>query len=91
MRDARAGNPPAIRQAHEALRALLEQDQPDADAAMAQADNLGALETERRKADLKALLQVRALLGPECWAELSSALHPPRGRFHRDDASGEAQ
>jgi Spy/CpxP family protein refolding chaperone len=87
-RAARRADENAIREAHEALRALLEQDTPDADAALAQAEKLGALETERRKADLRALLEVRALLGPERWAELRRALRPPGECSHRD-ASGE--
>lgn len=77
-RSERRADERAIREAHEALRALLEQDEPDAEAAMAQAETLGTLETERRKADLRALLEVRALIGPEGWAALRDAMHAHR-------------
>lgn len=75
-RSARRSDEKAIREAHEALRNLLEQDAPDVEAAMAQADALGTLETERRKAELRALLEVRSLIGPQGWAKLRDAMHP---------------
>jgi Spy/CpxP family protein refolding chaperone len=79
----------AIHEAHEALRDLLEQEEPDAEAAMVQAETLGSLETESRKADLRALLEVRALLGPEAWAELRDAMHVYRRPFRRDHGDAE--
>jgi len=60
--------------ARERMRALLGEEQPDPAAVMAEADALGALALEARKADLRALLAIRTLLTPEQW----EALRPPQ-------------
>jgi Spy/CpxP family protein refolding chaperone len=63
-----------LRDARRALHDLLEQDAPAVDAVMAQADAVGALETESHKAKLRTMLELRTLLGPEQWGELKGAL-----------------
>jgi len=54
-----------LRTAHERMRDLLDQDQPDADTVTAQADTIGGLMTQARKIDLRAIVQVRNMLTPE--------------------------
>jgi Spy/CpxP family protein refolding chaperone len=73
---------PEMREAHEALRALMHADAPDEEAILAQAERLGALETEARKARLSTMLQVHALLTPEQREELMQ-LRERRG-FRRE-------
>lgn len=58
--------------AHERMRALLDEDEPSLDAVTAQADSIGALQTEARKVELRALVQVRSLLGAEQWQQLEA-------------------
>jgi Spy/CpxP family protein refolding chaperone len=78
-----------LREAHEHMRALLEQEKPDESAVMAQADAIGALETESRKQQLRTMLQVQALLTPEQRAKLLEMLRTrrPHGRrgFHEQE------
>jgi Spy/CpxP family protein refolding chaperone len=59
-----------MRDAHEQMRALLEQDAPDEQAVFAQADALGQLHAEAHKLKLRTLLQIRPLLTEEQRAEL---------------------
>jgi len=54
-----------VRAAFEAMHALLDQDLPDEEAVMRQADLLGELHTEGHKAMLHTLLAVRAQLTPD--------------------------
>lgn len=75
-----------IRAAHEQMRAILEADSPDREAALAQADAIGALHTAARKARLESLLAVRDLLTPDQWRRLREELREgsgwhPRGHF----------
>jgi Spy/CpxP family protein refolding chaperone len=51
--------------ARDAMRELLSQPVPDSKAVMAQADAIGAVETELHKNRLQAIMQIRALLTPE--------------------------
>ena len=51
--------------ARDAMRDLLSQPVPDAKAVMAQADAIGAVETELHKNRLQAIMEIRALLTPE--------------------------
>jgi len=51
--------------ARAAMRELLSQPVPDSKAVMAQADAIGAVETELHKNRLQAIMQIRALLTPE--------------------------
>jgi Spy/CpxP family protein refolding chaperone len=56
--------------AHERLRALLDEDEPDEAAVLEQADVIGALESEERRRRLAAMLAIRSLLSDEQRAEL---------------------
>jgi Spy/CpxP family protein refolding chaperone len=76
-----------LRAQHDALRALLDQENPDEAAVMAQAERIGALETERRKRRLQTMLQIRALLTPEQRRELVE-IHEER-RAERRERSGD--
>lgn len=58
------------RAAREAMHALLEQDEPDFDAVMQQADVIGAIDVRKHKHRLATMLKVRALLTPEQRGEL---------------------
>jgi len=72
-----------LREAHERMRSLLAQEEPDETAVMAQADVIGALETEVQKQQLRAVLQMRALLTPAQRAKLLELLRPRHPRGHR--------
>jgi Spy/CpxP family protein refolding chaperone len=75
-----------LHDAHERMRALLAQDAPSIEDVTAQADSIGALQTEARKAELRALVQVRNLLSAEQWQQLDSR----RGHGPRDDSQRDA-
>jgi Spy/CpxP family protein refolding chaperone len=78
----------AKREARRVLRELLDQEQPVVEQVMAQADALGALETEAHKAKLRTKLELRALLGPDQWQELRDAFRKNRhGRHERMEKS----
>jgi Spy/CpxP family protein refolding chaperone len=64
-----------LREAHHALRTLLEQDVPDENAVLAQVDVIGALQTTHRKQSLRTFLAVQAHLTPEQRASLRQARH----------------
>jgi Spy/CpxP family protein refolding chaperone len=64
-----------IRAAHERMRELLEQDRPEAEPVLAQADSIGALVTDARKAELRAMVAIRGLLTPEQWKALHERRH----------------
>ena len=68
-----------MRDARHALHELLEQEAPAVDQVMAQADALGALQTDAHKAKLRTLLELRALVGPEQWKELKGSLRHQHG------------
>lgn len=61
------------------LRKMLEQDTPDETAVMAEADKIGALVTEQRKNQLRAVLKIRSMLTPEQRAELEKIRKDPPG------------
>ena len=67
-----------LRDARRALHELLAADAPEVDVVMAQADAVGALETESHKARLRTLLELRERLGPSAWEELMGSLHHHR-------------
>jgi hypothetical protein len=62
--------------AHDQLRSLLDQDGASADVVMAQADAVGALETQLHKLELRTLLQIRGLVTPAQWKALSPKRRP---------------
>jgi len=71
-----------LRKAFDEMRTLLEQDLPDEAAVMRQADRIGAIRTDGRKAMLRALLAVRADLSPEQRKKLNTMMlrdGPPGG------------
>lgn len=80
---AREASHQQIRQAHDAMKALLDAEPVDEAAVMAQADRIGALMTASRKQELRTLIQVRALLSPEERARLEQAMQERAGRWHR--------
>jgi len=59
-----------LREAHEQMRTLLQQDAPSVDAVMAQADLIGGLEVAMQKQRLRTMLDLRSLVGAERWKEL---------------------
>jgi Spy/CpxP family protein refolding chaperone len=72
--------------AHEEMRHLLDADEPDEDAVMAQAEAIGALHVDKHKNRLRALLEIRALLTPEQRQELvklREEMGPPPWHRHR--------
>jgi Spy/CpxP family protein refolding chaperone len=88
---AREASHEQIREAHQAMRALLERDTVDEAAVMAQADAIGALMTESRKQDLRTMIQVRALLTPEDRAELQTLMQEHRGRHGHGKWHGKSE
>jgi Spy/CpxP family protein refolding chaperone len=68
-----------MRDARRVLHELLEQETPVVEQVMAQADALGALETEAHKAKLRTMLELRAVLGAEQWQELKGSLRHGKG------------
>ena len=79
-----------LREAHQHMRSLLEEETPRETALLEQVDVIGGLRTELRKEQLKTMLRVRALLSPEQRATLLERLNksPRHGRrgfgWHRD-------
>ncbi|MEN8183256.1 MAG: Spy/CpxP family protein refolding chaperone [Myxococcota bacterium] len=59
-----------VRDLHREMRGLLEAEDPDESAVMAQADAIGGLETELHKNRLATMLRIRARLSPEQRAKL---------------------
>ena len=70
-----------IRAAHDSMKSLLEQDTPDENTVMAQADSIGQLMTQQRKNDLHAVIQVRSLLTPDQRAQLDQQVQAHRGQW----------
>ena len=71
-----------LREAHQHMRSLLEEETPRETALLEQVDVIGGLRTELRKEQLKTMLCVRALLSPEQRARLLEQFNkrPGRGR-----------
>lgn len=69
------------RQAREAMRELLEQDQPDVDAVMKQAKVIGEIDVRKHKHRLETMLEIRAKLTPEQRGELRALKDEMRDRF----------
>ena len=82
-----------LREAHQHMRSLLEEETPRETALLEQVDVIGGLRTELRKEQLKTMLRVRALLSPEQRATLLERLNksPRHGRrgfgWHQDSHS----
>lgn len=75
-----------IHAAHERMRELLDQDQPSADAVTAHADTIGALTTQARKIELRAVIEVREMLSPEQRQQLDERRNRHARRAPRDAA-----
>jgi len=71
-----------LRALHEGMHQLLDVDAPRLDDVMHQADQIGALETELRKHQLRTLLEIRALLTPEQRHKLVQIFEAKRARWH---------
>ncbi|MGH7898735.1 MAG: Spy/CpxP family protein refolding chaperone [Candidatus Binatia bacterium] len=92
----REENRAKLREAHQALRTLLEQDSPDRSAIDRQVEKLGEMKTEAHKAKLHTLLAVRAELTREQREKLKSMKREKRAHRSHDrgadrDAAPESQ
>ena len=76
--------------ARDAMRELLAQPVPDAKAVMAQADAIGAVETELHKNRLQAIMEIRALLTPEQRKTLLALRDEEHARHDHEGAECEA-
>ncbi len=77
--------------ARQRMRELLEQEPASVEAVMAQADTIGALETQLQKLGLRTMVAIRALVTPEQWESLRPGRPgEPRGpeAARRDGAPG---
>ena len=72
--------------AQQQMGSLLDRDGASADVVMAQADAVGALETQLHKLELRTLLEIRDLVTPEQWKALSPKRRP--GPWGPQDAAG---
>lgn len=71
-----------IRDARDQMQELMRAEKPDIDAVLAQADTVGGLETSAKKARLKTVLELRAMLTPDQWAQLQAPL-PGEKEHHK--------
>jgi len=79
-----------MHKAFDDMRVLLDQDTPDQNAVLAQADVIGQLTTEAHKDMLTTLLAVRAELTPAQRAKLKEEMHAHGGgRWHRWHRGGD--
>jgi Spy/CpxP family protein refolding chaperone len=84
-RDARRSAHRELRSSFDTLDELMAGGSPDEAAIMAHVDAVSALRAQARKAQLRALLEVRQQLSDEQWADLQEDLrdgHHPRRRAH---------
>jgi Spy/CpxP family protein refolding chaperone len=75
-REQRRASHGELRQARDRMHELMLDEKPDVDAVLAQVDTIGGLETRAKKERLRTLLELRALLTSEQWAQLNE---PPAG------------
>lgn len=73
------------RAARDAMHALLEQDEPDRAAVMAQAERIGEIEVRKHQQRLATMLDIRAKLSPDQRAKLSELKSEMRERRHDRD------
>jgi Spy/CpxP family protein refolding chaperone len=75
-----------LRAAHDQMKATLDATAPSLDAVLAQAESIGALETQAKKIELAAVVKIRQLLTDEQWQRLRAAHGPGQhGRCGRDE------
>ncbi|MCP5071318.1 MAG: periplasmic heavy metal sensor [bacterium] len=85
-RAARREQEPVLHEAHEKMRSLLDESDPDEATVLAQIETLGALRLEARKAEFRTLLALRELLGTEPWEALNTCEgRGDRGPGRRED------
>jgi Spy/CpxP family protein refolding chaperone len=72
-----------MHKAFDDMKVLLDQDTPDQNAVLAQADLIGQLTTEAHKGMLTTLLAVRAELTPDQRLKLKESMRGRGGRFRR--------
>lgn len=82
-RDENRGTRGQIRDAHDQMQTLMQAEKPDVDAVMAQVDTIGGLETTAKKVRLKTILELRAMLTPEQWAQLQQPLPGEKEHHHK--------
>jgi len=70
--------------AHEQMRTALDAESPSTETVLAQAESIGALETQAKKLELQAILGVRQLLTAEQWKQLRAQAGPRRECRHDD-------
>jgi Spy/CpxP family protein refolding chaperone len=83
-RDVEAG----LRTLRDEMRKLLDQEAPDLDGVLRQADRIGATETELSKLRLRTMLRIRGLLTPEQRQELVRIHEERRRERGRGDPPG---
>ena len=83
-RDVEAG----LRTLRDEMRKLLDQEAPDLDGVLRQADRIGAIETELNKLRLRTMLRIRGLLTPEQRQELVRIHEERRQERGRGDPPG---
>ena len=76
--------------ARDAMRELLSQPVPDSKAVMAQAEAIGAVETELHKNRLQAIMEIRALLTPDQRKMLLALRDEEHARREREGGECEA-
>jgi|GEM_PF-3025666 len=81
-RAAREADRGSMKEAHEAMRALMEAEDLDADAVRAQHARLEALRAEAGADRLEVAIELRELLGADAWKRLHE-LKPERGERRR--------
>ena len=84
-RDQQRALRPQLRAAHEQMRSVLDADSPATETVLAQADSIGALETQSKKLELQAVIEVRKLLTPEQWKQLREQQRPGGPGCRHDD------
>jgi len=77
-----------LRPLHDEMRKLLDQEAPDLDGVLRQADRIGAAETELSKLRLRTMLRIRGLLTPEQRQELVRIHEERRRERGRGDPPG---
>ncbi len=86
-RSARRGLEAELRTARERMRSMLDGEAPSEEEVLAQAERIGALETELHRDRLKTMLAVRSIVGAEAWKKVEKRRdRAGRRGMHRDGA-----
>ncbi len=81
-RDEARGLERRVRELHDELRTLLDQEKPDLEATLGQAERIGSAETDLHKLRLRTMLRIRDLLTPEQRRELVRIHEERRSKRH---------